>query len=136
MPQDDGGFVFSRDKSRLQPDRIGDLLDQTYWAQGRSADKIRTSLDNSLCFGVYDKDGRQVGFARAVTDHVSIYWVTDVIIDAACRGRGLGKKLVELITTTAELQGLKGILGTRDAHGLYEQYGFAKDAHRFMIRNG
>jgi GNAT superfamily N-acetyltransferase len=134
MTQAAGGFVFSRDKRLLQLDRIFELLAQTYWAQGRSRDKIQTSIENSLCFGIY-KDGRQVGFARAVTDYATIYWVSDVIIDDAYRGLGLGKRLVELITTTDELQGMRGILGTRDAHGLYEKYGFAKDAQRFMIRN-
>jgi GNAT superfamily N-acetyltransferase len=130
------GFVFSRDKSLLQLDRICELMAQTYWAPDRSRAEIQTSIKNSLCFGIYDKNGRQVGFARAVTDYATVYWVADVIIDEAYRGQGLGKRLVELITTTDELQGMKGILGTRDAHGLYEQYGFAKDAHRFMIRNG
>ncbi|HWQ62556.1 MAG TPA: GNAT family N-acetyltransferase [Negativicutes bacterium] len=133
MPQAAGGFIFSRDKSLLQLDRVCELIAQTYWAKDRARDKIQTSIENSLCFGVY-KDGFQVGFARAVTDYVSIYWVSDVIIDEAYRGQGLGKGLVELITTTDELQGMRGILRTRDAHGLYEQFGFVKD-DKFMLKS-
>lgn len=127
-------FILSRDKSLLQLDRICELIAQTYWANDRSREKIQKSIETSLCFGVYDKDGRQVGFARAVTDYVSIYWVSDVIIDEAYRGHGLGKRLVGLITTTDELQGMRGILRTRDAHGLYEQFGFVKD-DKFMLRS-
>lgn len=133
MPEIADGFVFSRDKGLLQLDRICGLIAQTYWAKDRSRDKIQTSIENSLCFGVY-KDGRQVGFARAVTDYASVYWVSDVIIDPAYRGRGLGKRLVELITTTDELQGVRGILRTRDAHGLYEKFGFVKD-DKFMLKS-
>ncbi len=120
------GFLFSRDKRLLSLDRVCALLAQSYWAKDRSREKIAKSIENSLCFGVY-KDGYQVGFARAVTDYVSIFWVADVIIDEAYRGKGLGKKLVELIMATDELQGLRGILRTRDAAGLYEKFGFAKD---------
>ncbi len=133
MPEIADGFVFSRDKGLLQLDRICGLIAQTYWAKDRSRGKIQTSIENSLCFGVY-KDGRQVGFARAVTDYASVYWVSDVIIDPAYRGRGLGKRLVELITTTDELQGVRGILRTRDAHGLYEKFGFVKD-DKFMLKS-
>lgn len=63
-----------------------------------------------------------------------MYWVADVFIDERYRGRGLGKRLIKGIVEMGELKGLKGILGTRDAHGLYEQYGFKKDPERFMIK--
>jgi GNAT superfamily N-acetyltransferase len=128
------GFLFSRDKHMLSLDRVCALLATTYWAGDRSREKVAKSIENSLCFGVY-KDGNQVGFARAVTDFATIFWVTDVIIDEAYRGKGLGKIMVKYITETPELQGMRGILGTRDAHGLYEKYGFTRDAHRFMIKN-
>ncbi|MDR7867728.1 MAG: GNAT family N-acetyltransferase [Sporomusaceae bacterium] len=129
------GYLFSRDKRLLQLDRIGELLSRTYWANDRSKDRIQTSIDNSLCFGIY-KDGYQVGFARAVTDYATIYWVSDVVIDEAHRGRGLARILMKYLTETEELQGMRGILATRDAHGLYEKFGFEKDSDRFMIKRG
>jgi GNAT superfamily N-acetyltransferase len=129
------GYIFSRDKRLLQLDRISEMLSQTYWANTRSKDKIQTSIDNSLCFGIY-KDGYQVGFARAVTDYATIYWVSDVFIDEAHRGNGLARILMKYLTETEELQGVRGILATRDAHGLYEKFGFERNSERFMIKNG
>lgn len=73
-----------------------------------------------------------VGFGRVVTDYSTVYWICDIIIDENHRGNGLGKRLVESITSAKELEGLLGILATRDAHGLYEHYGFEKDTDRFM----
>jgi len=134
MPQTAAGFIFSRDKNLLALDRVCELLAQTYWAQGRSREKVQTSIDNSLCFGVYE-DGYLIGFARAVTDYATVYWVSDVIIDPAYRGKGLGKRLVEFVIATEELRGMKGILATRYAHGLYEKYGFVREPERFMIKN-
>lgn len=129
------GYIFSRDKRLLQLDRISELLSQTYWANNRGKDKIQTSIDNSLCFGIY-KDGYQVGFARAVTDYATIYWVSDVFIDEAHRGKGLARILMRYLTETEELQGMRGILATRDAHGLYEKFGFERNSERFMIKHG
>jgi GNAT superfamily N-acetyltransferase len=134
MPQTAAGFVFSRDKSLLSLDRVCELLAQTYWAQGRSREKVQTSIDNSLCFGIYE-ERYLIGFARAVTDYATVYWVSDVIIDPAYRGKGLGTRLVEFIIATEELRGMKGILATRDAHGLYEKCGFVREPERFMIKN-
>lgn len=83
--------------------------------------------------GVYI-DGRQIGFARAVTDSATMYWLCDVIIDEEHRDRGLGKALVEHIVNSKELAGLRGILGTKDAYSLYERYGYVKAPDRFMIK--
>ena len=84
---------------------------------------MEKSIANSLCFGVYDGD-RQMGFARVVTDYATFAWLCDVFIDAAYRGQGLGKQLVERIVAHPELQGMRNfILATRDAHELYRQYG-------------
>ncbi|MDT8902639.1 GNAT family N-acetyltransferase [Anaeroselena agilis] len=129
------GYVFSRDKSLLSLDRVADLLARTYWAGNRGRDKILTSIDNSLCFGIY-KDGHQVGFARAVTDYATVWWLADVVIDEAHRGKGLAKILIRYVTETEELRGVRGILITRDAHGLYEHFGFARDGQMFMMKNG
>ncbi|MGD8400641.1 MAG: GNAT family N-acetyltransferase [Bacillota bacterium] len=128
-----GEFLISTDKALIAVDRLGELFAQTYWAKERSRATIAKSLENSLCIGIFHRD-KMVGFARVVTDYATMYWLCDVIIDEAYRGRGLGKKLIECLTGLEELQGTFGILATRDAHGLYEKYGFTK-ADRFMRRN-
>jgi Methylase of polypeptide chain release factors len=127
-------YFISNDKSLLSIDRIHMLLSQSYWANTRTKDKIELSIKNSICYGVYYRD-IQVGFARVVTDFSTMYWLCDVIIDEEHRGKGLGKKLVGAISNATELIGLRGILRTRDAHGLYEQHGYVKDGDHFMVLN-
>ena len=126
-------YLFSSDKSLLSIDRICYLLSKTYWANTRPKEKIEQSINNSICYGIYHNN-IQVGFARVVTDFATMYWLCDVIIDEEHRGNGLGKKLVELIVNSEELKELRGILRTRDAHGLYEQYGYVKNGDHFMVR--
>ena len=115
----------STEKSQLNVKRIHDFLsNQSYWAKGRSLETVKQSIENSLCFGVYI-DGQQVGFARVVTDYAVFAWIMDVFIDPNFRGQGLGKKLMQAITTHEKLQTLyRWGLATTDAHGLYEQFGF------------
>jgi len=121
-----GGFLISTDKSLLSLDTIYDfLVNRSYWAKGRTREQIGRSIENSMCFGVYE-DGRQVGFARVVTDYSVMYWLCDVFIDEDYRRRGLGKLLVEFAVNHPELKELNGILATKDAQGLYEKYGFAE----------
>lgn len=117
-------FEISTDRTRLDVDYVHRYLSQEcYWAIGRSRAVVEKSLANSLCFGVYD-GARQIGFARVVTDYATFAWLCDVFIDAAYRGYGLGKQLVEAVITHPELQGLRNfILATRDAHELYRRYG-------------
>jgi GNAT superfamily N-acetyltransferase len=124
-------YTISDDKSRLNFDTICGFMAQSYWANQRHAETIRQSFEHSICYGVYH-EGRQIAFARIVTDHTTVYWLCDVFIDDEYRGQGIGKKLIETITQSEQLRGLMGILATKDAHGLYEQYGFEKDATRFM----
>ncbi|GIP27127.1 N-acetyltransferase [Paenibacillus sp. J23TS9] len=127
----DQGIWISDRKELLQMDRIIAFLKGSYWAKNRPAELIRTSIDNSICFGVYDGDV-QIGFARVVTDLVTMYYMCDVIIDETYRGRGLGKQLVEAVTNDERFGHLHGILVTADAHGLYEQYGFVRDPDRTL----
>lgn len=110
----------------LQRDKIAELLGTSYWASGRSRTAIEASIDGSLCFGLYGEDGSQAGFARAVTDKATFSYICDVIIDPEHRGQGLGKWLVQTIITHPDLRHTNKMLATRDAHGLYEQYGFKR----------
>lgn len=117
-------YLISDDPARLDLDAVCDLLSRAYWAQGRSREKIARSLEHSLVFGVYHLE-RQIGLARVVTDYVTFAWLCDVIIDEAYRGQGLGKWLVGSVLEHPDLQGLRRwLLATRDAHGLYQQFGF------------
>lgn len=131
-------FTISTDKQRLDLDYIAHFLSElSYWAQGRPRDVVARSIEASLCFGVYDTAaGRQIGFARVVTDCATFAWLCDVFVDEDYRGQGLGKWLMQTLTTCPELAGVKRImLATRDAHGLYRQYGFTPlDPAIFMER--
>lgn len=127
-------FLISDDKTLIQPEIIFELLSKSYWAGERNLETIKKSIENSLCFGVYHA-GKQVGFARCVTDYATIYWLADVIIDERFRGRGLGKVLVSAVQSHESIMGLSGILATRDAHALYERHGFVVvDEKRYMRR--
>jgi GNAT superfamily N-acetyltransferase len=100
------------------------LTTQSYWGQGRSIELVKKSIENSLPFGVYSND-KMVGFARVVTDYSTFGWIADVFILPEYRGKGLSKWLMETILAHPKLQGLRRwLLATRDAHGLYRQYGF------------
>jgi GNAT superfamily N-acetyltransferase len=121
-----GNYLISDDKSLLQPERIYETLRNTYFAKNRSWDTISKAIERSLCFGVYC-GGAQVGFARCFTDYAVTYYLCDVVIDEKHRGQGLGKALVKFITEHELLAPLMGVLGTEDAHGLYEKFGFKRD---------
>jgi GNAT superfamily N-acetyltransferase len=118
-------LLISTDPARLDLDAICDFLSRAYWAQGRPRERIELSLQNSLVFGVYDGE-RQIGLARVVTDYATFAWVCDVFVDEQYRGRGIGKWLMATLVSHPDLQGLRRfLLATRDAHGLYAQFGFA-----------
>ena len=116
-------FKISDQTSLLQIDRIHAMLAKSYWAQARSRETIERAIQHSICFGAY-VEGVQVGFARCVTDYATIFWLCDVIVDESYRGHGIGKALMEAVSSHEKLQGLSGILMTRDAHGLYAKHGF------------
>lgn len=129
-----GEYKISTDKSLLSVEKIAELLHKTYWAAQRPVEIIENSIKNSFCYGIYFNN-EQVGFARVVSDFSTVFWVCDVIIDENHRGKGLGKDLVRYIVETEEFKSIRGILATKDAHGLYEQYGFQKAPEgRFMFR--
>lgn len=134
----EGDITISCDKARLDRAFIHAELAASYWSPGVPRAVVDRSIENSLCFGVY-RQGRQVAFARVITDEATFAWLCDVIVTASERGQGLGKLLVSTILTHPGLQGLRRImLGTKDAHGLYAQFGFTPidEPGRFMqIRN-
>jgi len=126
-------YLISTDKALLNKETIYSFLARSYWASKRPIETIDKTIDNSVCFGVYH-GSRQIGFARVVTDEAVIFWLGDVYIDEEYRGKGIGKKLIETIVNFDKFRGLSGLLGTADAHGLYEQYGYIKELEKCMIR--
>ena len=111
------------------------LLKMTYWADKRSQEKIETSMRNSSCYGIcLEDEDKLIGFARVISDYATTYYLCDVIIDADYRHQGLGKELVSYILSRPQYKGLRGILLTKDAHGLYEKFGFTVQDGRAMIR--
>jgi GNAT superfamily N-acetyltransferase len=128
------GYRISTDRSRLDLDGIHAFLREAYWSPNVPRDVVERSIENSLNFGLYDSDGSQVGFARMVTDRAAFAYLADVYVLEPHRGRGLGRWLVETVLSHPDLQGLRRIvLGTADAHSLYERYGFMPaDAQHLM----
>ena len=122
-------YTISTDPAKLDIDAIADMLRRAYWAQGRTPEMIARYLQHSLVFGVYHKGG-QVGLARVVSDYTTFAWLCDVFIHEDHRGHGLGKWLMETVHAHPDLQGLRRwMLATRDAHGLYEQFGWTPLDH-------
>lgn len=120
-------YVISTDPNRLDIAYIHAFLSQqSYWAMDRPYDVVERSIQNSLCFGLYDTTtDQQVGFARVITDHTTFGYLADVFIDADHRGHGLGKMLVKYIVNYPEFASFKRLLlATRDADSLYTQFGF------------
>lgn len=120
------GFLISTDPDKLDVDVIHHFLaNEAYWSPGIAREVITRAMEHSLCFGVYDRNGRQAGFARVITDFTTFAYLADVFILRPYRGRGLGKWLVQCMLAHPQLQGLrKWTLDTRDAHGLYQRFGF------------
>ncbi len=117
-------YEITTDPARLDVDVIHGFLTESYWARGIPREVVERSLQNSLCFGVYHQ-GAQVGFARVISDRATFAYVADVFIVQAHRGRGAAKQLMACIKSHPDLQRLRRwSLGTRDAHGLYRQFGF------------
>ena len=119
-------LTISTDPDRLDIHAIHAYLTRSYWAEGIPYDVVKNCVVNSLCFGAYAGD-RQVGFARVITDRVTFAYLCDVYVLEEYRGRGLSKRLMEAVCGHPDLQNLRRFcLATRDAHGLYEKFGFAR----------
>src|SRR5947209_4962851 len=120
-----GEYLLSTDPSRLDLDVVFKFLTNCYWAEGIPREIVARSIDHSLCFGIYDGSGAQVGFARVISDFATVAYLGDVFVLESHRGRGLSKWMIEGVMQHPALQNLRRwILLTRDAHGLYSQVGF------------
>jgi GNAT superfamily N-acetyltransferase len=129
-------YSISDEPERLQLEVIVEYLARAYWSNQRPRAVIEKSLKHSLCFGVYENQ-TQIGFARVVTDHATFAYLADVFILESHQSHGLGTWLVQTILEHSDLQGLRRwILATRDAHGLYAQFGFAalENPDRYMTK--
>jgi GNAT superfamily N-acetyltransferase len=118
-------YTISTDKRKINLPYTHEFLSQSYWAQNIPPDVVQKSIEGSLCFAVFHQQ-KQVGFARVITDEATFAYLADVFIDETYRGKGLSKWLIEIIMSYPSLQGLRRfMLATRDAHGLYSQFGFS-----------
>jgi GNAT superfamily N-acetyltransferase len=125
MSWERGDYAVSTDPARLDFDAIHAYLVQSYWSPGVPRVVVERAAANSLCFGLHHARDGQVGFARVVSDQATFAYLCDVYVLEAHRGQGLSKWLMQLVVEHPALQGLRRfMLGTRDAHGLYAQYGF------------
>jgi ribosomal protein S18 acetylase RimI-like enzyme len=127
---------FDDDPGRIDVDAVHDYLaNESYWAKGRPRDVVeRLIREAQRVVGVYDGE-RQVGFARAFTDGVSLVYLADVYVLPEYRGRGVGVRLVREMVENGPYADLRWVLHTRDAHGLYQRFGFAEPSERLMERN-
>ncbi len=123
----------STDKTRLDLQMIHDYLTNSYWAKGRTYSEVKTTIEQCLCFGLY-LDGRQIGFARVLTDYAVLAYLMDVFILEEFQGNGFSKILLNHIFQLKEIQVNKWLLATQDAHGIYANFGFKSIElpHRLM----
>jgi len=129
------GIELDDDPTRIDVDAVHDFLsNHAYWAIGRPRETVeRTVREASRVVGLY-AGGRQIGFARAFTDGVSIVYLADVYVLSELRGRGLGKELVREMVEGSPWADQKWLLHTRDAHELYRRFGFGAPSERVMER--
>jgi GNAT superfamily N-acetyltransferase len=131
-------YSITTDKSLIDFKSVYQYLSNSYWSQNIPENLVRLSIENSMCFSVFYKT-QQIGFARVITDKATFGYLADVFILEQHRGKGLSKWLLQTIFDNPELQGFRSwMLGTKDAHGLYEKFGFklTNDTTRIMRKGG
>ena len=122
-------IAVSTDKQKLNVPFIQNFLKDIYWAAGRTIDEVQRTIDSSVCFGIY-LDDEQVGFGRVITDYVVFAYMMDVFISEEHRGKGYSSILISAMMEEPSLKEVKiWRLATRDAHFLYEKFGFKALAH-------
>ncbi len=117
-------YYVTSDRSKLDIQAVYQLLKQTYWAEKRPGEIVIKSLENSLCFSLFE-DNKQIGLVRVVTDYATFAYLCDVIIDENYRHKGLGEWFLKCVFKHPELKNLRRwCLATKDAHTFYEKFGF------------
>jgi GNAT superfamily N-acetyltransferase len=128
------GFILTDERGRVNPGTVAHLLAGTHWGYRRPRPVVERLIENSLCFSLF-RNTEQVGFARVVTDHSVFSWLSDLVISAGLRGQGLGKWLLQCILDHPAISGTQFVLQTRDAHRLYESFGFQR-SDQLLTRPG
>ncbi len=127
---DFNGYTITTDKAQM---KVGDLhrwlSKEAYWSVNIPLDTVQTAFDNSFCIGVII-DGRQIAYARLITDYATFAYLADVFVEETHRGKGISKKMMELLFDIDWVKKLRAIkLATSDAHDLYRKYGFKELAN-------
>jgi len=124
MKQD---YFISKNKRLLNVEGIQQFIASSYWGKDRTLNEVKLTIENSYCFGIYTNDNEQIGFARVVTDYIYFGYFMDVIIFDKFQGKGYGEILIEAMLEDSTIKSLKTLaLKTKDAHQLYERFGFDK----------
>ena len=119
------GYKISSQREDMDLSTIHGYLSQSYWAKNIPLNTMETAINNSLCFGVFTDSGKQISFARMITDTATFAYLSDVFVLEEHRGKGISKWLMQEILAHPQLQGIRRMaLATSDAHGLYQQFGF------------
>ena len=137
LTQTYGPYTISDDPARLDLKAVHAYLRRSYWSQDIPFEVVERAARGSLCIGAYDSTGAQIGLTRLISDYATFCYVCDVYVLEEHRGRGLSKAMMALAMSHPKLQGLRRWnLVTKDAHGLYEQFGFVAPARieRYMER--
>ena len=125
-------YLITDNKKLISPQMVKNLLDGSYWAPDRSIELIERSISNSICVSAF-YDEELIAFSRVVTDQAFFAWIADVIVIPPHRGKGLGKELIQFIQDHPDIPASLQLLRTKDAHGLYEKYGFVRNGD-FMAK--
>lgn len=120
-------YLITDDRSKVQLEVVHRLLAVTYWGDRRPREIVDRMVAGSICFSLYH-GSKQIGFGRAVTDSTTFTWVADIVVEPESRGAGLGKWIVECLLEHPAIKGTQLVLQTRDAQGLYEQFGFSENS--------
>jgi GNAT superfamily N-acetyltransferase len=129
-------FEISTDPARIDVDMVHRFLTNSYWAEGRSREVVERSIAHSICFGAYTA-GRQIAFGRVVTDRAVFAYLADIFVVPEFRGRSVSKRLVRAMLDHPDVAVVNAVLlRTRDAHGLYTQFGFTSigSTEEMMVR--
>ncbi|QFS87425.1 MULTISPECIES: GNAT family N-acetyltransferase [unclassified Marinobacter] len=117
-------YLITDDPSKVQLDVVHRLLAATYWGGRRPREIVERMVAGSICFSLY-RGPTQIGFGRAVTDSATFTWVADIVVEPEFRGIGLGTWIMKCLLEHPATKGTQMVLQTRDAHGLYERFGFS-----------